>query len=108
MHASVIFAPAGPLIPTALEVLEKGGTVALAGIYMSPVPPMDYVKHLYDERCIRSVANSTRRDGEELLELAAKIPIRTSVTRFPLSQANEALLALKTGKITGAAVLAVR
>jgi propanol-preferring alcohol dehydrogenase len=107
MHASVIFAPAGPLIPTALEVLEKGGTVALAGIYMSPVPPMDYGKHLYDERCIRSVANSTRRDGEELLELAAKIPIRTSVTRFPLTQANEALLALKTGKITGAAVLAV-
>ena len=108
MHASIIFAPAGPLIPAALEILEKGGTLALAGIYMTPVPVMDYGKHLYDERCVHSVANATRRDGEELLALAAEIPIRTSVETFPLEQANEALSALKTGKITGAAVLAVQ
>ncbi len=107
MHASVIFAPAGPLVPAALEVLERGGTLALAGIYMSDIPPMDYTRHLYDERCVRSVANSTRRDGEELLALAAEIPIRTSTTVFPLERANEALLALKTGGISGAAVLAV-
>ncbi len=92
----------------ALEVLEKGGTIALAGIYMSPVPPLDYVKHLYNEKSIRSVANATRRDGDELLVLAAEIPIRTAVRAFPLEQANEALLAVKTGGITGAAVLQVR
>lgn len=108
MHSSIIFAPAGPLVPAALEILEKGGTLALAGIYMTPVPSMDYAKHLYDERCIRSVANATRRDGEELLALAARIPIRTSITSFPLEQANEALLALKTGKISGAAVLTIK
>jgi propanol-preferring alcohol dehydrogenase len=105
MHSSVIFAPAGPLIPAALEVLEKGGTLSLAGIYMTPVPSMDYGRHLYDERCVRSVANATRRDGQELLDLAAKIPINTSTTPFPLERANDALLALKTGGITGAAVL---
>lgn len=105
LNSSIIFAPAGPLILNALEVLEKGGTVALAGIYMSEVPPMDYVKHLYDEKVLRSVANSTRRDGEELLRVAAEIPVRTETTVFPLDQANEALLALKTGGISGAAVL---
>ena len=105
VNGSIIFAPAGPLILNALEVLEKGGTVALAGIYMSEVPPMDYVKHLYDEKVLRSVANSTRRDGEELLAVAAEIPVHTETTVFPLDQANEALLALKTGGISGAAVL---
>lgn len=107
VHASIIFAPAGPLVLDALKVLEKGGTVALAGIYMSEIPPLDYTKHLYDEKVLRSVANSTRRDGEELLSLAAQIPIRTEVTSFPLDQANEALIALKTSQISGAAVLTV-
>jgi propanol-preferring alcohol dehydrogenase len=105
LNSSIIFAPAGPLILDAMAVLEKGGTVALAGIYMSEVPPMDYVRHLYDEKVLRSVANSTRRDGEELLSVAAEIPVRTETTVFPLDQANEALLALKTGGISGAAVL---
>ena len=105
VDASVIFAPAGPLILDALLHLERGGTVALAGIYMSTVPPMDYTKHLYDEKVLRSVANATRRDGEELLTLAAEIPIHTTTTMFPLEQANEALLALKTGALSGAAVL---
>ena len=107
VHASIIFAPAGPLVLDALEVLEKGGTVALAGIYMSEIPPLDYTQHLYDEKVLRSVANSTRRDGEELLTLAAQIPIQTEVTTFPLDRANEALIALKTSRISGAAVLTV-
>ena len=107
VHASIIFAPAGPLVLDALEVLEKGGTVTLAGIYMTEVPPLDYTRHLYDEKVLRSVANSTRRDGEELLTLAATIPIQTQVTTFPLAQANEALIALKTSQISGAAVLRV-
>ncbi|MGB2987213.1 MAG: zinc-dependent alcohol dehydrogenase family protein [Phycisphaerae bacterium] len=107
LHGSVIFAPAGPLVRDALEVLEKGATVALAGIYMTPIPSLDYVKHLYDEKVVRSVANATRRDGQELLDYAAKIPIRTTTQVFPLEQANEALLALNTGKISGAAVLLI-
>ena len=105
VNSAIIFAPAGPLILDALEVLEKGGTVALAGIYMTEVPPLDYVKHPYDEKVLRSVANSTRRDGEELLSVAAEIPIRTETTVYPLDQANEALIALKTGRISGAGVL---
>jgi len=107
LHASVIFAPAGTVVPHALEVLEKGGRLALAGIYMTPVPPLDYLKHLYHEKVIQSVANATRRDGRELLDLAGRIPIQTTREAFPLQQANEALLALKTGRVSGAAVLRV-
>ncbi len=105
MHGSIVFAPAGPIVLDALDVLEKGGTVALAGIYMSPIPTLDYTRHLYDEKILRSVANSTRRDGEELLSVAAEIPIRTTTQSFPLAQANDALQALKSGSISGAAVL---
>jgi len=107
-NASIIFAPAGPLILDALEAIEKGGTVALAGIYMTEIPPMDYTRHLYDEKILRSVANATRRDGEELLTIAASIPIHTTTKVFPLEQANEALCDLKTSRTTGAAVLRVR
>ena len=107
MHGSIIFAPAGPLVPAALSALEKGGTVALAGIHMSAIPEMDYAKHLYDERVVRSVANSTRRDGEELLDLAARIPIQTQTTSYPLERANQALQDLRHGRVNGAAVLAV-
>jgi len=107
MNASVIFAPAGELVPSALRHTDKGGTVALAGIYMTPVPALDYQEHLYDERILRSVANATRRDGEELLEIAAEIPIKTTTQAFPLAEANRVLHLLKEGKITGAAVLKV-
>jgi len=107
MHATVIFAPAGPLVPEALEHLEKGGRLALAGIYMTAVPPLDYTVHLYHEKTVQSVANATRRDGRELLELAGRIPIRTTTQAFPLERAGDALLALKTGKVKGAAVLLV-
>ena len=107
LDSAVIFAPAGNLVPEALRALNKGGTLALAGIYMSQVPPLDYEKHLYYEKTVRSVTASTRRDGEELLQLAAAIPIHTQVQQFPLSEANKALQLLKAGKINGAAVLAL-
>jgi len=107
LHSSIIFAPAGELVLDALSVLEKGGTVALAGIYMSPIPEMDYMKYLYQERTLRSVANATRQDGEELLRIAAEIPIRPVTQVFILEEANKALLFLKAGKINGAAVLQI-
>lgn len=107
LDAAVIFAPSGGLVPEALRVLERGGTVALAGISMTPVPELDYSRYLYHERALRSVANATRRDGEELMRLAAEIPIRTTTRRFPLEEANSVLRAVKEGRITGAAVLEI-
>lgn len=104
LDAALIFAPAGELVPAALRVLKRGGTVALGGIHMSPIPPLDY-SLLYHERVIRSVANNTRRDGEEFLQVAAAIPIHTEVREFPLAEANQALQALKNDAVRGAAVL---
>jgi propanol-preferring alcohol dehydrogenase len=106
LHSAIIFAPAGGLVPEALRVLEKGGTLALAGITMSPVPELDY-SLLYHERTVRSVANSTRRDVEELLRLAGAVPIHTEVEEFPLEAANDALLHLKRSQVRGAGVLVV-
>jgi alcohol dehydrogenase, propanol-preferring len=106
LDAAIIFAPAGELVPAALKVVKKGATVALAGIYMSPIPPLEY-KLLYEERVVRSVANNTRRDGEEFLKLAAEIPVRTEVQVYPLEEANAALRALKHDAVRGAAVLDV-
>ncbi|MBM3298591.1 MAG: zinc-dependent alcohol dehydrogenase family protein, partial [Deltaproteobacteria bacterium] len=94
MDASIIFAPAGPLVPKALQTLAKGGTLALAGITMTPIPEMDY-NLIYGERTVRSVANTTRLDAEELLREAAEIPIRTVVETFPLEDANKVLLMMK-------------
>ncbi len=105
IQSSIIFAPAGSMVPRAMAHLEKGGTLATAGIYMTPIPEIDYDSQLYHEKVLRSVANSTRRDGMELLELAAKIPIKTEVTPYPLEEAQQALLDLKEGRINGAAVL---
>lgn len=107
LDAVVSFAPAGELVPKALKVLRKGGTLALAGIYMSPIPAFDY-SLLYHERKITSVANSTRRDGIEFLKLAGEIPVRTETEVFTLKEANTALQRLKSGKIQGAGVLQVR
>jgi len=107
MDSSIIFAPAGELVLDALRVLDKGGTLALAGIYMTPIPEMDYVKYLYHERTLRSVANATKQNGEELLQIAADIPIRTTTQVFPLKDANKVLELLKAGKISGAAVLRI-
>lgn len=103
----VNFTPAGPTVLDGMRMLDKGGTQALAGIYMSPVPEMDYVEYLYHERTLRSVANATRQDGEGLLRIAAEIPIRTTTAAFPLEDANEVLKLLKDSKIDGAAVLKV-
>ena len=107
LHGSVIFAPAGSIVPAAMEHLEKAGACALAGIYMSEIPPLDYEKHLYHEKILRSVTASTRRDGIELMELAGEIGIETTTREFPLDQTNEALQRLKAGKINGAAVLKI-
>ncbi len=106
IHSAIIFAPAGSLVPEALRVLKKGGVIALAGIYMSPLPTLEYAS-LYYERNIRSVSNSTRQDAREFLELAGKIPIRTEIETFPLMEANQALLKLKQSRIRGAGVLVI-
>ncbi len=106
LDAAILFAPAGELVPAALRNLDRGGVVVAGGIHMSPIPQMPY-DLLYWERVIRSVANNTRQDGEDFLELAAKIPVRTQTQTFPLEQANAALNALKHDAIRGAAVLTV-
>jgi propanol-preferring alcohol dehydrogenase len=108
LHGSIIFAPAGELVPPALRALERGGTVALAGIHMSQVPPLDYDRDLFGERAIRSVTANTRQDAVELLHVAAAIPIRPRSRRFRLEEANHALQALKAGTIAGAGVLTVQ
>jgi propanol-preferring alcohol dehydrogenase len=105
LDAAIIFAPAGRIVPEALRLLEKGGTLVLAGITMTAIPELDYTRHLYYEKTVRSVANSTRRDGQEFLKVAAEIPIRTETESFPLQEANKALRLLKEGKINGAGVL---
>ena len=104
LDAAIIFAPVGALVPLALRATAKGGTVVCAGIHMSDIPAFPY-EILWGERSIKSVANLTRRDGAEFMEIAPQIPIRTSVTTFDLAQANSALTQLRSGEITGAAVL---
>lgn len=107
LDAAIIFAPVGALVPAALKAVAKGGVVVCAGIHMSDIPSFAY-KLLWGERMLRSVANLTRRDGEEFLALAPKVPIQTQVKAFPLAAANEALEALRNGKIQGAAVLVTK
>lgn len=105
LHGSIIFAPAGELVPPALRALERGGTLALAGIHMSPIPSLDYDREVFGERVIRSVTANTRQDGLDLLREAAAIPIKPHTVCFPLEQANRALQELKAGSFQGAAVL---
>jgi propanol-preferring alcohol dehydrogenase len=104
LDAAIIFAPAGTLVPAALAVVRRGGTVVCGGIHMSDIPSFPYAL-LWGERTLRSVANLTRRDGLEFLALAPRVPIRTEVTTFALAEANEALRRLRDGRLTGAAVL---
>jgi len=106
LDAAIIFAPAGELVPAALRATAAGGTVVCAGIHMSDIPAFPY-EILWGERVLRSVANLTRRDGEEFLALAPRIPVRTEVRPFPLDDANAALDTLRRGDVQGAAVLAV-
>ncbi|HVQ21038.1 MAG TPA: hypothetical protein VMS23_08335, partial [Terrimicrobiaceae bacterium] len=107
LDAALIFAPAGELVPAALRAVRKGGVVVCGGIHMSDIPSFPY-EQLWQERSICSVANLTRRDGDEFLALAPKIPIHTETVLFPLEQANEALDRLRSGRLTGAAVLVPR
>jgi alcohol dehydrogenase, propanol-preferring len=104
LDAAIIFAPVGDLVPQALRAVGKGGAVVCGGIHMSDIPSFPY-EILWEERSVCSVANLTRRDGEEFLALAPKVPVRTEVQTFPLEEANEALARLRSGKIQGAAVL---
>jgi propanol-preferring alcohol dehydrogenase len=104
LDAAIIFAPIGSLVPAALRATIKGGTVVCGGIHMSDIPSFPY-QILWEERVVRSVANLTRKDGEELLTIAPRVPVQTEVEQFPLTQANEALDRLREGKLQGAAVL---
>lgn len=106
LDAAILFAPVGSLVPAALKAVAKGGVVVCAGIHMSAIPSFPY-HDLWGERMIRSVANLTRRDGEEFLNLCPQVPVRTEVECFPLERANEALAKLREGKISGAAVLVI-
>jgi len=104
LDAAIIFAPAGELVPLALKAVGKGGTIVCGGIHMTDIPAFPY-ELLWEERSICSVANLTRRDGEDFLALAPRVPVRSTVQTFPLTEANEALHRLRTGQIRGAAVL---
>jgi propanol-preferring alcohol dehydrogenase len=106
LDAAIIFAPAGALVPMALRAVAKGGTVVCAGIHMSDIPTFAY-EILWGERVLRSVANLTRRDGEEFLALAPRVPVNTTIEPYPLERANEALERLRAGRVRGAAVLEI-
>ena len=107
VDSAILFAPAGGLVPQALEVLQKGGTLALAGIYMSPIPQLDYERHLFYEHNVHSVTANTRDDGRNLLAEAARAKVRPKITTFPLRDANRALQLLKSDQINGTGVLMV-
>ena len=106
LDAAIVFAPVGELVPAALRALDRGGVVVCAGIHMSPIPSFPY-ELIWGERQLRSVANLTRRDGEEFLSLAPQVPVRTAVTEYELGDANAALADLREGRVEGAAVLRV-
>ncbi|MGQ0811515.1 MAG: zinc-dependent alcohol dehydrogenase family protein [Nitrospiraceae bacterium] len=108
LHGAILFAPAGELVPPALQTLERGGTLAIAGIYMTPIPTLNYNRDVFGERVIRSVTANTKQDGIDLLQEAAAIPIRPHTRRFRLEEANQALQSLKAGTIQGAGVLVVQ
>ena len=107
LHGAILFAPVGELVSPALQALEKGATLALAGIYMTDIPPLNYDRDLFQERTLQSVTANTRQDGLDLLEEAAAIPIRPHTQSFNLEEANTALQQLKAGTIQGAGILAI-
>jgi alcohol dehydrogenase, propanol-preferring len=107
LDSAVVFAPAGEIVPAALLALDRGGTLALAGIHLTDIPPLRYADHLFQERQIRSVTANTRRDGEDLLAIAARIPLRVETTPYQLDHAAAALADLAHDRITGAAVLRI-
>ena len=107
LDSAILFAPAGNLVPVALRALDRGGTLAIAGIYLSDIPPLHYESDLFQERQLRSVTANTRRDGEELLSIAAAIPLRPTVSPYRLEAADQALSDLAHDRVNGAAVLVV-
>ena len=107
LDSAICFAPAGEIVPTALEALDRGGTLAVAGIHLSDVPALDYQRHLFQERQVRSVTANTRQDGEDFLATAARIGIRVTTTPYPLASADRALADLAHDRVHGAAVLHV-
>jgi alcohol dehydrogenase, propanol-preferring len=107
VDSAILFAPVGSLVPQALEGLKKGGTLAVAGIYLTDIPGMRYEDHLFYERDLRSVTSNTREDGRALLEEAARVPVKTSITAYPLEEANRALQDMKAGRVNGTAVLVI-
>jgi propanol-preferring alcohol dehydrogenase len=107
LDAAILFAPAGTLVPVALRALDRGGTLAVAGIYLSDIPALHYETDLFQERQLRSVTANTRSDGEEFLALAADVPLRPATVSYPLEAADQALIDLAGDRITGAAVLRV-
>jgi alcohol dehydrogenase, propanol-preferring len=108
LDAAILFAPVGDLVPVCLSALDRGGTLAIAGIHLSDIPSLNYERHLFEERTIRSVTANTREDGKQFLELAARIAVRVTTTPYPLEHANEALQDLAHDRVQGAAVLTVR
>jgi propanol-preferring alcohol dehydrogenase len=107
LDAAILFAPAGGIVPAALAALDRGGVLAVAGIHLSAIPPLDYAAHLFEERELRSVTANTRADGRRLLELAQEIPLVTHTVPYPLARAGDALVDLKQDRMRGAAVLEI-
>jgi propanol-preferring alcohol dehydrogenase len=107
LDAAILFAPVGELVLPALAALDRGGVLAIAGIYLSDIPSLNYAEHLFEERTLCSVTANTRRDGEEFLRLAASIPVQVSTTPYGLDEASQALSDLEHGRVNGAAVLVV-
>jgi propanol-preferring alcohol dehydrogenase len=107
LDSAICFAPAGVIVPAALEALDRGGTLVVAGIHLSDIPPLDYRRHLFQERQIRSVTANTRADGESFLATAARIGIQVTTTPYPLDEADRALADLAHDRVHGAAVLHV-
>lgn len=108
LDSAILFAPVGDLVPVALAALDRGGTLAVAGIHLSDVPVLNYQDHLFRERTVTSVTSNTRRDGEELLTLAARLGVRPHTTAYDLADGDRALRDLSHGDVTGAAVLLTR
>ena len=105
LDSAIVFAPAGELVPVALEALERGGTLALAGIHMTQVPALDYQRHLFGERDLRTVTSNTRRDADELLRLAARLPLEVHTTAYPFDETDRALADLAAGRVSGSLVV---
>ena len=105
LDGAVLFAPAGDLVPVALRALDRGATLAVAGIWLSAIPPLDYAGELFQERRLRSVTANTRADGEEFLRLAVRLGVRATTRAYAMADAPEALADLSTGRFAGAAVL---